>query len=397
MKKEEKFLKNMSYQKYQNKMIQTQDIDIRKLPPDKPLAVTVAFLVIIGLITIFSASAQKCIDVGENPLKFFAQQLIGVLLGCAGLKFFSNFNYKNYKKWGILFAWGVILLLFLVTLLGPVINGAQRWLYIGPINLQPSEMAKPVVAMLMAGAFYRDATIFTKKKCLLAYLPLLIMIVLIFKQPNLSMVLLLLATSATIYIAAGGLWQIFVGGLITGGSMLFLRGLQGYQSSRIATWLHPEADPLGAGYNIVQSLVAIASGGIFGLGYGNSKQKLAWLPEAHTDFIFSVFAEEMGFIGCFLLICLFWSFLQRGMVIASKCSDMYGKLLALGITFSICLQGFANMWVASSFMPATGIPMPFISYGGTSIVVSLCMVGILFNISKENEKKIRMQQNVRYM
>ena len=318
-------------------------------------------------------------------------------MGCAGLKFFSNFNYKNYKKWGILFAWGVILLLFLVTLLGPVINGAQRWLYIGPINLQPSEMAKPVVAMLMAGAFYRDATIFTKKKCLLAYLPLLIMIVLIFKQPNLSMVLLLLATSATIYIAAGGLWQIFVGGLITGDSMLFLRGLQGYQSSRIATWLHPEADPLGAGYNIVQSLVAIASGGIFGLGYGNSKQKLAWLPEAHTDFIFSVFAEEMGFIGCFLLICLFWSFLQRGMVIASKCSDMYGKLLALGITFSICLQGFANMWVASSFMPATGIPMPFISYGGTSIVVSLCMVGILFNISKENEKKIRMQQNVRYM
>lgn len=397
MKNEEKFLKNMSYQKYQNRTVPMQDIDIKKLPPDKPLAVTVAFLVVIGLIMIFSASAQKCIDMESNPLRFFVQQLVGVLLGCAGMYFLSNLNYKIYKKWCFALAWGVIILLFCVKLFGPIVNGAQRWLYIGPINLQPSEIAKPVIVMLIAGAFYKDTTIFTQKKCILAYLPILIMIALIFKQPNLSMVLLLLATSAAIYVAAGGIWQLVVGGILSGGALLFFKGLQNYQSSRIATWLHPESDPLGAGYNIVQSLVAIASGGIFGVGYGNSKQKLAWLPEAHTDFIFSVYAEEMGFIGCFLLICLFWSFLQRGMVIASKCSDMYGKLLALGITFSICIQGFANMWVASSFVPTTGVTMPFISYGGTSIVVSLCMVGILFNISKENEKKIRMQQNVRYM
>ena len=250
--------------------------------------------------------------------------------------------------------------------------------------------------MLIAGAFYKTSTIFTKEKILLAYIPILVMVALIFKQPNLSMVLLLLLTSTTIYIAAGGYLQILLAGAL-GGLVLLLRGLHDYQSSRIMTWLHPESDPLGAGYNIVQSLVAIASGGMLGVGYGNSKQKLAWLPEAHTDFIFSVYAEEMGFVGCLLLICLFWSFLQRGMIIASKCPDMYGKLLALGITFSICFQGFFNMWVASSFAPATGVPMPFISYGGTSIVVSLFMVGILFNISKENEKKIRMQQNVRYM
>ena len=129
--------------------------------------------------------------------------------------------------------------------------------------------------------------------------------------------------------------------------------------------------------------------GLYGVGYGSSKQKLAWLPEAHTDFIYAVIGEEHGFIGCLLIICLFWTILQRGFLIAVKCQDMYGKLLALGLTFSICFQGFLNMWVASSFVPATGVPMPFISYGGSSIMVSLWMVGILLNISKDNVKRVR--------
>ena len=136
--------------------------------------------------------------------------------------------------------------------------------------------------------------------------------------------------------------------------LFIMKGMKGYQSSRITTWLNPEADPLGAGYNVIQSLVAFATGGFYGVGYGSSKQKLAWLPEAHTDFIYAVIGEEHGFIGCILIICLFWTILQRGFLIASKCQDMYGKLLALGLTFSICFQGFLNMWVASSFVPATG-------------------------------------------
>ena len=192
----------------------------------------------------------------------------------------------------------------------------------------------------------------------------------IFIQPNLSMVMLLLATSVAIYLCAGGSVKLILGSASMMIPLLLLKGLKGYQSSRIETWLHPEADPLGAGYNIIQSLVAFASGGIYGLGYGASKQKLAWLPEAHTDFIFAVIGEEQGFIGCLLIICLFWTILQRGFIIAVKCQDMYGKLLALGLTFSICFQGFLNMWVASSFVPATGVPMPFIRYGGSSIVVS---------------------------
>lgn len=167
--------------------------------------------------------------------------------------------------------------------------------------------------------------------------------------------------------------------------------------SRITTWINPEADPLGAGYNVIQSLVAFATGGFWGVGYGSSKQKLAWLPEAHTDFIFAIIGEELGFIGCLLVIGLFWTFVHRGLVIASRCPDMYGKLLAVGITFSIGFQAFLNMSVASSFLPATGVPLPFISYGGSSLMVSMWMVGILLNISKKRVKKIRVQSNVRYM
>ncbi len=388
----------MSYQNSQiNNNGNSPDIDIRKIPPDKPLAVTVVFLVVIGLMIIFSASAQKCIDMGYTPLRFFIQQLIGVGAGLIGAYFLSNYNYHNYKNKSFIFAIIVIILLVLVKLIGTTVNGAQRWLYIGPINLQPSELAKPAIVMLMAGAFYNGAKLFTQNKIFLAYIPILIMLGLIFKQPNLSMVLLLVITSVTMYICAGGSLKLIFGLGIPAAAFLFLHGLRDYQSSRIQTWLNPSADPLGAGYNIVQSLVAIASGNFWGAGFGNSKQKLAWLPEAHTDFIFSVYSEEMGFIGCLLLICLFWSLMQRGVIIASKCPDMYGKLLTLGLTFSICFQGFLNMWVASSFVPATGVPMPFISYGGTSVMVSLWMVGILFNISKENEKKIRMQHNVRYL
>ena len=178
----------------------------------------------------------------------------------------------------------------------------------------------------------------------------------------------------------------------TGDGMIYVKVLDiwiPYQMQRLITWRHPEADPLGAGYNIIQSLIAFASGGFSGVGYGGSIQKLSYLPECHTDFILAIIAEEMGLVGCLLIIGLFFTFMQRGFVIASKCPDMYGKLLAVGITFSITFQAFMNISVASSFLPATGVPLPFISYGGSSLIVSMIMVGILLNISKKKIKKIR--------
>ena len=379
---------------YQNKNHNNEELKPQNMQSDRPLLVAVIFLVVIGLMSIFSASAPKCIEMGANPARFLIQQIIGVVIGFIGLKFFSNFNYKKLITYTLPFAVFVIIMLIAVKLVGVTVNGAQRWINFGPLSLQPSEFAKPAIVLLLSGAFCKNTELFNKK-FLIAFISIMIMMGLIYMQPNLSMLLLLLFTSVAIYVCAGGSIKLLLSGAICFIPLFIMKGLKGYQSSRITTWLNPEADPLGAGYNVIQSLVAFATGGFYGVGYGSSKQKLDWLPESHTDFIYAVIGEEHGFIGCVLIIFLFWTILQRGVHIALKCQDMYGKLLALGLTFSICFQGFLNMWVASSFVPATGVPMPFISYGGSSIIVSLWMVGILLNISKDNITRIRNYTNVR--
>ena len=205
------------------------------------------------------------------------------------------------------------------------------------------------------------------------------------------MVLILLSSSAAIYFAAGGSIKLIASAICMGVFGLSFV-IHSFQKQRILIWLDPESDPYGAGYNIIQAMLAFVAGGFFGEGYGNSRQKLGWLPEGHTDFIFAVFAEEFGFLGCILIIGLFLAFLQRGLLVSAKCEDLFGKLLAAGITISICLQAFINMSVASSMLPATGVPLPFISYGGTSLFITMCMIGVLLNISK---KRIRRFPNVR--
>lgn len=371
-------------------------------PPDKTLVVVVAFLVILGIMSIFSASAPKSMESGLNPAEFVLKQLVFMVIGIFGMKFFSNYDYKKLEKWTMLFTIAILVLLALVdfTSLGVTVNEAKRWINFGFFQFQPSEFAKPAVVMLLASAFYKDSTLFKEQK-LIYFLPILFMIFMVYKQPNLSMVILLLLTSLVMYLSAGGpmrlLLYMFGFGVFAVTTASVTKLIRPYQMSRIMVWLNPESDPFGAGYNVIQSMVAFATGGFLGVGYGSSKQKLAWLPEAHTDFIFAVIGEELGFIGCFLVIGLFLTLIHRGFFVASKCPDMYGKLLAVGITFSLGCQAFLNMSVASSFLPATGVPLPFISYGGSSLMVSMFMVGILLNISKKRIKKIRVQSNVRYL
>lgn len=367
--------------------------------PDNALLITVAFLVIIGFMAIFSASAPKCIEEGGNPAQFLIKQLMCFVVGFIGLKFFTNYDYKKLADWSFMFGIIIIVLLILVdfTPLGVTVNGAKRWINIG-FQLQPSEFAKPAVVLLLASVFRKDAELFDQTKWTSAFIPILVMMGLIFIQPNLSMVILLGAVTVVMYMAAGGSVKLFLsclGGLIMTVIIAATTIIKPYQMQRIRTWQHPELDPQGAGYNIIQSLIAFASGGFSGVGYGGSIQKLSYLPECHTDFIFAIVAEELGWIGCILIIGLFWTLIHRGFMIASRCPDMFGKLLAVGITFSIGFQAFLNISVASSFFPTTGVPMPFISYGGSSLIVSLCMVGILLNISKKRIKKIRNVENVR--
>ncbi len=398
MKNGEECSKNMPYQRNNRTINKRLHGDIVLSPPDTTLMVVVAFLVVIGLMAIFSAGAPKCMEAGENPASFAIKQFAYMIVGLVGLRYFVKLDYKRLKDWAVPFAWFVIIMLALVdfTPLGVVVNGARRWINIGPIQFQPSEMTKLAVIFLLSSAFYKTKDIFDSQKFTKYFLPILIMIFLVYKQPNLSMVILLMLISTVMYLSVSGSVKYMIAAGIAAVSvfvtsfMLFgQKLLHGYQMSRIKIWLNPESDPYGAGYNIIQSLLAFAAGGFWGVGYGNSKQKLAWLPEGHTDFIFAVIAEELGFLGCFLIIGLFWTFIHRGIIISSRCTDMFGKLMAIGITLSIGLQAFINMSVSSSLIPATGVPLPFISYGGTSLIVSMCMVGILLNISRKRIKRIR--------
>lgn len=380
----------MYYQK--NKPHTRTNTVYTETPPDNLLVITVVFLVVFGMMAVFSASAPKAIGYGENPLSFLVRQLIWLVGGVFGALFFSKFDYKKLKPFA-----GMLALFVLVTLLfvqfsplGVTVNEARRWLVIGPIQFQPSEMAKPALVLYFATLFSKDCTIFDNRKYPF-YFIFAAMLALIYLQPNLSMIILLLMTSLAMYYVAGGSTKI-ISWLFGIGALGVITTIRGYQLQRIKIWWNPFQDALGAGYNIIQSMVAFSSGGFFGVGFGNSKQKLSWLPEGHTDFIFAIIGEEFGFLGCLFLVILFGIFLHRGFYISKKCPDMFGKLLAVGITFSICFQAFTNMSVASSFVPATGIPLPFISYGGSSLFVSLCMIGVLLNISKK-----RVQRTIHYV
>ncbi|MBQ4122306.1 putative lipid II flippase FtsW [bacterium] len=355
-------------------------------PYDNTLVFIVIFLIIIGLLAIFSAGAPKCIMQGASSTFFVARQFTWFILGLLAMFVLSRINYKLYDKIAIPFAWFVIILLLGVHFFGTTVNGAQRWLTLGPVQFQPSEASKLAVIMLLSSCFSKNIRVFDSSQ-FKYFIPILIMVGLIFKQPNLSMVIILGLSSIFVYFAAGGSIKLILSmmGIAVLGISTLIRS---FQKQRIMVWLNPDADPYGAGYNIIQSMLAFVAGGFFGEGYGNSRQKLGWLPEGHTDFIYAVLAEEFGFLGCLIVIGLFLAFLQRGLLISNKCEDVFGKLLAGGITVSICIQAFINISVASSMLPATGVPMPFISYGGTSLFITMCMVGILLNISKKRIRKI---------
>ena len=356
---------------------------------DHTLFFIVLSLIIIGFMAIFSAGIPKSAALGASETHFISRQFIGFIGGFILMFIASKIPYRKLEKAAFPFAWFVVFLLICVQFCGVTTNGATRWLNVGPIQFQPSEFAKLAVILLLAKCFSKDINIFSAR--FLKYLcPILVMLGLIYKQPNLSMIMILLFSGLFMYFAAGGSMKIISFFCCLGAGILSI-AIQSFQKERIMIWLNPNADPYGAGYNIIQAMIAFVAGGFWGGGYGSSRQKLGWLPEGHTDFIFAVWAEEFGFIGCLLVIGLFLAFLQRGLFISAKCEEIFGKLLAAGITVSITLQALINIAVSSSMIPATGVPLPFVSYGGTSLIITMVMIGILLNISK---KRIRKFPNV---
>ncbi|MEW6064389.1 MAG: stage V sporulation protein E [Bacillota bacterium] len=360
---------------------------LKKRPPDFVLFLTVLILLSIGLIMVFSSSEYATMVRYGDSFYFFKRQLLWALLGLAAMFFMMNFDYYRLKRWiGPIILTGFILLVaVLLPGVGQVVNGARRWIDLGFMAFSPAELVKLCMIMFVAfGLSKKGEKLNSFREVLLPYLAVMVLAAgLILLQPDLGTAIVLCGTIFIMFFAAGAKIS-HLGGLMGLGLVAVSLAIyfEPYRMRRFLAFLDPEADPQGTGYHIIQSLYALGSGGLFGVGLGQSKQKFLYLPENHTDFIFAITGEELGFIGATLIVLLFIMFVWRGLKIAVTSPDPFASLLAAGITSGIALQALINMGVVTGSMPVTGVPLPFISYGGTSLLFTLSGIGIVLNISK---------------
>ncbi len=359
--------------------------------PDIIIIFVVITLLCLGLIMILSASSIRAYNIYGDSYYFFKRQLISALIGIGAMLLFMNIDYKIYRRYAklILLLTIIILGIVLIPGIGRLAGGSRRWIDLGFIGLQPSELAKIGIVIYIA-RFMAD-----KKEKLGSFvkgvLPLVIVLTVVFAlilmEPDLGTAVTIVGTFfILLFVASVNLNHIFY--LVLAGLPLvsFFIINEDYRRERLFAFLDPWADPLDTGYHIIQSLLALGSGGIFGVGLGNSKQKFLYLPEPGTDFIFSVLGEEFGLIGTFLILILYFTLTWRGLKIALSATDIFSSILAAGITIMIVLQAIINIGVVTASIPITGITLPFISYGGTSLVIMLSGIGILLNISRKTIK-----------
>ncbi len=362
------------------------------------LCITVLILLSMGIIMVLSASAPSALSTTGNSYTYVKKQFAFAIVGVFLMFTLSKIDYRFYKKyyWIVYHVSWIILLLVLVPGLGVSVKGATRWLNLGFVQFQPSEITKIGLIIFYAGylADHKSELTDLKKgyiKPLLFVVPPIAILFLV--QNHLSVSLIIGIITITMMVMAGCKMAHFVNTGILGVSGLFglvglmqMTGKGGFRLERISTFFNPWADAQGTGYQMVQSLYAIGSGGFFGVGLGHSKQKFLYIPEPHNDFIFAILAEELGFIGCLGVIALFGIFIWRGILIAMKAPDMFGSLIAIGITTLIGAQAIINIAVVTASIPTTGMALPFFSYGGTALLILLCNVGILMNISRAGSK-----------
>ena len=350
----------------------------------------VLILLTIGLVMLFSASYAFSYENYGNSYRFIARQAVFAVAGVAIMLFVSKINYKVYRKFAWVFYAVIMVILGVLLLMPPMISGmdVKRWLVIGPINFQPSELAKFAVILLLSSLIAANYKLMGKFGFVIFLLVLIgVPCGLIVLEPHLSatvlvfcigIVLLIVGGLAKRYIFAGvGIGVVGVAGLIISGAV-------SYASDRIQYWLNPWLDPSGKGFQTIQSLLAIGSGGIWGRGIGQSRQKHLWVPEPHNDFIFSIVCEELGLIGAMVIIILFCLLVWRAITIAMKANDKFASLMAIGLTFQVGLQALLNIWVVTNTIPNTGISLPFFSYGGTSLLILLTEMGIVLSISRSS-------------
>ena len=362
------------------------------------LFVIIIILLSLGIVMVLSASAPSAIAESGNSYSYVIKQLKAAILGIILMLIISKIDYRIYKKFYKAIYWISVLILLLVLIpgLGSSSNGATRWIDLKFIQFQPSELTKIGLIVFYAG-YLADHKSELKSfwkgfvKPLIYILPPIA--ILYFVQNHLSASVVIGAVTCVMMIMAGCRLLYFViagliGALVMTVGIIALQatGKGGFRIKRIMSFMDPWADATEVGWQAVQGLYAIGSGGLFGVGLGESKQKYLYIPEPHNDFIFSILAEELGFVGCVIVILLFAIFIWRGILIAIKSPDMFGSLLATGITTLIGVQVIINIGVVTSLIPNTGMPLPFFSYGGTALLILLCSCGVLLNISRAGSK-----------
>lgn len=354
---------------------------------DYLLLFAVMGLLAIGTVVVFSASASTAYQTLGTPYYFLERQIMWALIGLLVMVVASRFNYWHYQKWALpVFAISVVLLVaVLIPHVGIEINGARRWLGVGSLQIQPSELAKIGMIFLFARLFsMHQEQLSDFWRGVIPHLGLaLVIFALVVAEPDLGTTLAIAGTFFVMLFVAGARKRHL--GLLFGSALPVLGAviaLEPYRLQRIVAFTDPWKHPLGEGFHTIQALLALGSGGILGLGLGYSRQALGFLPESYTDFIFAVLGEELGLIGTLTVVFLFLVVAWRGYRIAMRAPDLFSSLLACGFTTMIALQAAINIGVVTATLPVTGITLPFISYGGSSLVLSLAGVGVLLNISK---------------
>jgi len=358
---------------------------------DRALLLAVGALTAFGLVMVFSASEAQGWLWFHNAAYYFERQLLWLALGVVLLWAAAHIDYHRLR----LVAWplaGVTLVLMVLVLLphfGVEVNGARRWLRLGPMQMQPAELAKVASIIFMALWLERHRErIGSLEDGVVPFLALLALVtILVILERDLGTTLIVAAILLAQFLIAGGRKRhVLLLLLIVGLCLYVFIRMEPYRLHRILAFVDPWADPLNTGFQAIQSVVALGSGGLTGLGLGHSIQKYQWLPFAHTDFIFAIVGEETGLFGTSLVLALFGLFTYRGYRVALKAPDAFGSLLACGITTWIAFQALVNIAAVTVTLPTTGIPLPFISYGGSSLAITLLAVGILMNVSTQSEK-----------
>ncbi|MGZ9587018.1 putative lipid II flippase FtsW [Paenibacillus marinisediminis] len=367
--------------------------------PDFQLLVLTLLLVGFGIVMVFSASssiAAVSADYNHDAFYFVKRQGMYAVLGFIAMLVAMNIPYRLYKKLFIPIFIVTLILLILVLIIGVERNGARSWFNFGPVSLQPAELAKISVVLYLAALISKKGEKFRDFKKGLFPVMIIVGIVvgLILLQPDLGSAIILTMTAGIIVIAGGAnLKHIFncllvglLGVVIVLGISLLIspdNPFDSYRFDRITTWIDPFQDEQNSSYNLMQSLKAIAHGGWTGAGFGQGIQKLFYLPYPYNDFIFAVIAEELGFIGTTIFLLVYAYFIWRGLLIALRCPDIFGTLIGVGVIGNIAVQAFINIGGVTRTIPLTGVTLPFISYGGTSLLITMASIGILLNISRE--------------